>query len=59
MDGPGHSLHQCLGIDTMLNVDGDANADVKCEQALNLETFAVLLSRNIQDVKQVWLQSES
>ena len=24
----------CVAIDTMLNFDGDANGDIKCEQAL-------------------------
>ena len=40
------SINICVAIDTILNFDGDANADVKCEQALT--TTSVLVGVALQ-----------
>ena len=34
----------CITIDTMLNFDGGANADVKCEQAFNYGLLLTVLN---------------
>ena len=36
------SINVYIGIDTMLNFDGDVYADVKCEQALSVDVVIII-----------------
>ena len=40
----------CIAIDTMLNFEGDANADVKCEQALSLMVRSKLFFKQCEEI---------
>ena len=43
-------INVCIAIDSMLYFDGDAYADVKCEQALSVEVVIIIGEETLSSV---------